>query len=50
MPKRYPPAFRRKILDLLKAVRSVAGVAAALDVRARRRSTTSASRRAHQSL
>ncbi len=34
MPKRYLPAFRRKVLDLLKAGRSVAGVAAALDVSA----------------
>ncbi|MDQ6877652.1 MAG: transposase [Candidatus Dormibacteraeota bacterium] len=34
MPKRYRPAFRRKVLDLLTAGRSVAGVAAALDVSA----------------
>jgi len=35
MPNRYPPAFRRQVVDLLKAGRSVAGVAAALDVSAR---------------
>ena len=32
MPKRYPPAFRHKVLDLLKAGRSVAAVAADLDL------------------
>jgi len=32
MPKRYPPAFRRKVIDLLTADRSVTGVAADLDV------------------
>jgi transposase-like protein len=32
VPKRYPQAFRRKVLDLLKAGRSVAAVAADLDL------------------
>jgi transposase-like protein len=32
MPKRYPPEFRRKVLDLLNAGRSVAAVAADLGV------------------
>ena len=32
MPRRYPPEFRRKVLDLLKSGRTVAGVAAGLDV------------------
>ncbi|MFD6517647.1 transposase [Rhodococcus sp. NPDC060176] len=32
MPRRYPPEFRRKVLDLLKSGRTVAEVAAALDV------------------
>ena len=32
MPRRYPPEFRRKVLDLLKAGRKVAEVAADLGV------------------
>ncbi|WP_454836796.1 transposase [Rhodococcus qingshengii] len=32
MPRRYPPEFRRKVLDLLKTGRTVAEVAASLDV------------------
>ena len=32
MPRRYPPEFRRKVLDLLKSGRTVAEVAAGLDV------------------
>lgn len=32
MPRRYPPEFRRKVLDLLKSGRMVAEVAAGLDV------------------
>lgn len=32
MPRRYPPEFRRKVLDLLKAGRSVAQVAADLQI------------------
>lgn len=32
MPRRYPPEFRRKVLDLLKSGRAVAEVAAGLDV------------------
>ena len=32
MPRRYPPEFRRKVLDLLKSGRTVAEVAATLDV------------------
>ncbi|WP_415394514.1 transposase (plasmid) [Rhodococcus globerulus] len=32
MPRRYPPEFRRKVLDLLKSGRTVADVASALDV------------------
>ena len=32
MPFRYPPEFRRKVLDLLAAGRSVASVAADLGV------------------
>ena len=32
MPRRYPPEFRRKVLDLLKAGRSVAEVSADLGV------------------
>ena len=32
MPKRYPPEFRRRILELLKAGRSVAEVASDLGV------------------
>jgi len=32
MPRRYPPEFRRKVLDLLKAGRTVAEVAADLAV------------------
>jgi transposase-like protein len=32
MPTRYPPAFRHKVLDLLKDGRSVAAVAADLDL------------------
>jgi transposase-like protein len=32
MPRRYPPEFRRKVLDLLKAGRKVAHVAADLGV------------------
>lgn len=32
MPRRYPPEFRRKVLDLLKLGRTVAEVAAGLDV------------------
>ncbi|WP_419722144.1 transposase [Rhodococcus globerulus] len=32
MPRRYPPEFRRKVLDLLKSARTVAEVAAGLDV------------------
>jgi transposase-like protein len=33
MPRRYPPEFRRKVLDLIAAGRSVAEVAADLGVR-----------------
>ena len=32
MPKRYPPEFRRRVLELVKAGRSVAEVAADLGV------------------
>ena len=32
MPRRYPPEFRRKVLDLSKSGCTVAEVAAALDV------------------
>lgn len=32
MPRRYPPEFRKKVLDLLKAIRPVADVAALLGV------------------
>ena len=32
MPKRYPPEFRRKVLDLLKTGRSVAEVARDLGI------------------
>ena len=32
MPRRYPPEFRRKVLDLLKAGRTVADVAVDLGV------------------
>ena len=32
MPKRYPPEFRRRVLALLKAGRSVAEVASDLGV------------------
>ena len=32
MPRRYPPEFRRKVLDLLKAGRTVAQVAADLQI------------------
>ena len=32
MPRRYSPEFRRKVLDLLDAGRSVASIAADLDV------------------
>jgi transposase len=32
MPKRYPPEFRRKVLDLIAAGRPVATVAADLDI------------------
>jgi len=32
MPRRYPPEFRRKTLDLLKSGHTVAGIAAGLDV------------------
>ena len=32
MPRRYPPEFRRKVLDLLKAGRSVAEVSTDLGV------------------
>ena len=32
MPRRYPPEFRRKVLDLLKSGRTVAEAAAGLDV------------------
>lgn len=32
MPRRYPPEFRRKVLDLIEAGRSVAEVAADLGV------------------
>jgi Transposase. len=32
MPRRYPPEFRRKVLDLLKAGRKVAQIAAELGV------------------
>lgn len=32
MPRRYPPEFRRKTLDLLRSGRTVAGVTAGLDV------------------
>lgn len=32
MPKRYPPEFRRKVLDLVAAGRPVAKVAADLDI------------------
>jgi hypothetical protein len=32
MPRRYPPEFRRKVLDLVAAGRSVAEVAADLGV------------------
>ena len=32
MPRRYPPEFRRKVLDLLKAGRSVVDVADDLGV------------------
>lgn len=32
MPRRHPPEFRRKVLDLLKSGRTVAEVAAGLDV------------------
>ncbi len=34
MPKRYPPEFRRRVLELLKSGRSVAEVAADLGVSA----------------
>jgi transposase-like protein len=34
MPRRYPPEFRRKVLDLIAAGRSVAEVAADLGVSA----------------
>jgi transposase len=32
MPKRYPPEFRRKVLDLIASGRRVAQVAADLDI------------------
>jgi transposase-like protein len=32
MPRSYPPEFRRKVLDLLKAGRTVAQVAADLQI------------------
>ncbi|MDV6271005.1 transposase [Rhodococcus globerulus] len=32
MPRRYPPEFRRKVLDLLRSGRTVAEVAAGLGV------------------
>lgn len=32
MPRRYPPEFRRKVLDLLKAGRSVAELVRDLDI------------------
>ena len=32
MPRRYPPEFRRKVLDLLKSGRTVAEVASSLEV------------------
>jgi transposase-like protein len=32
MPRRYPPEFRRKVLDLLKAGRSVVEVAGDLEI------------------
>jgi transposase-like protein len=32
MPRRYPPEFRRKVLDLLKAGRTVTQVAADLQI------------------
>jgi transposase-like protein len=32
MPRRYPPEFRRKVLDLLKAGRSVIEVASDLEI------------------
>ena len=32
MPRRYPPEFRRKVLDLLKAGRSVVDVAHDLEI------------------
>ena len=32
MPKRYPPEFRRKVLDLVAAGRRVAQIAADLDI------------------
>lgn len=34
MPRRYPPEFRRKVLDLVAAGRSVAQVASDLDISA----------------
>ena len=39
MPHRYPPEFRRKVLDLLAARRSVASVALALGCLLRRSTT-----------
>ncbi|ONI92332.1 hypothetical protein ALI22I_04565 [Saccharothrix sp. ALI-22-I] len=32
MPKRYPPEFRRKVLDLVASGRRVAQVSADLDI------------------
>jgi transposase-like protein len=34
MPRRYPPEFRRKVLDLIAAGRSVAEIAADLGLSA----------------
>jgi transposase-like protein len=51
MPKRYPPEFRRRVLELLKAGKSVTEVAVDLGLstqtiynRVRRRSITGAAR------
>jgi transposase-like protein len=39
MPKRYPSEFRRRVLDLVAAGRSVASVADDLECRLRRSTT-----------
>lgn len=44
MPRSYPPEFRRKVLDLLAAGRSVTEVAEDLGIRVAPVSTTGASK------